>query len=209
MNFQLRHSIKWQMIGPIPLMVIAAIAAVWFTVPRLIADNATNQALLAGRIIAAQFKTLREYYTESVVDKVISGGTFKASSDHKGDAKAIPLPATMILDLSAMFPKHDVAVNLYSKFPFPNRGNRPLDAFQQEAWDFLVRNPEETYSRQEMLDGRQLYVWPWRIPWWCRLASTVTTQSQSRQRRIGNSATCVVFWKSPRSSMRSLLTARR
>src|SRR5262245_53871179 len=156
MNFQLRHSIKWQMIGPIPLMVIAAIAAVWFTVPRLIADNATNQALLAGRIIAAQFKTLREYYTESVVDKVISGGTFKASSDHKGDAKAIPLPATMILDLSAMFPKSDVAVNLYSKFPFPNRGNRPLDAFQQEAWDFLVRNPEETYSRQEMLDGRHV-----------------------------------------------------
>ena len=78
MNLQLRHSLKWQMIGPIPLMVIAAIAAVWLTVPRMIADNATNQAVLAGRTIATQFKTLREYYTESVVDKVITGGTFKA-----------------------------------------------------------------------------------------------------------------------------------
>ena len=42
MNWQLRHSLKWQMIGPIPLMVIAAIAAVWLTVPRMIADNATE-----------------------------------------------------------------------------------------------------------------------------------------------------------------------
>jgi methyl-accepting chemotaxis protein len=156
MNLQLRHSLVWQMIGPIPLMVIAAIAAAWFIVPRMISDNATNQAVLAGASIATQFKTLREYYTENVVDKILSDGTFRASSNHKGNAKTIPLPATMILDLSAMLAKQNTAINLYSKFPFPNRANRPLDAFQQEAWDFLVRNLEETYSRQEMLDGRQV-----------------------------------------------------
>ena len=156
MNLQLRHSLVWQMIGPIPLMVIAAIAAAWFIVPRMISDNATNQAVLAGASIATQFKTLREYYTENVVDKILSDGTFRASSDHKGNAKTIPLPATMILDLSAMLAKQNTAINLYSKFPFPNRENRPLDAFQQEAWDFLVRNPEETYFRQEMLDGRHV-----------------------------------------------------
>jgi len=137
-------------------MVIVAIAAVWLTVPRMIADNATNQAVLAGRTMATQFKTLREYYTESVVDKVITGGTFGASSNHKGDAKAIPLPATMILDLSAMFPKHDVAVSLYSKFPFPNRENRAARCIPTGGLDFLVRNPEETYSRREMLDGRHV-----------------------------------------------------
>jgi len=102
MNLQLRHSLKWQMIGPIPLMVIAAIAAIWFMVPRKVAESATDQAELAGRSIATQFKTLREYYTENVVDKILSEGTFRASSDHKNDARAIPLPATMILDLSAM-----------------------------------------------------------------------------------------------------------
>jgi signal transduction histidine kinase len=156
MNLQLRHSLKWQMIGPIPLMVIAAVAAIWFIVPRKIADNATDQAVLAGRTIAAQFKTLREYYTENVVDKIVSEGTFKASSDHKGDAKSIPLPATMILDLSAMLAKQQTAISLYSKFPFPNRENRPLDAFQQEAWDFLTRHPQETFPRQEMLDGKHV-----------------------------------------------------
>ena len=156
MNLQLRHSLAWQMIGPIPLMVIAAIVAIWFIVPRKIADNATDQAVLAGRSIATQFKTLREYYTENVVDKIVTEGTFKVLSDHKGDAKAIPLPATMILDLSAMLAKQNTAISLYSKFPFPNRENRPLDSFQQEAWDFLTRNPQETYSRQEILDGKQV-----------------------------------------------------
>ena len=81
MNLQLRHSLAWQMIGPIPLMVIAAIAAIWFIVPRKIADNATDQAVLAGRSIATQFKTLREYYTENVVDKIVTEGTFKVLSE--------------------------------------------------------------------------------------------------------------------------------
>jgi len=125
-------------------------------VPRKVAESASDQAVLAGRSIATQFKTLREYYTENVVDKILSEGTFRASSDHKNDARAIPLPATMILDLSAMLAKQNTAISLYSKFPFPNRAHRPLDAFQQEAWDFLVRNPEETYSRQEMLDGKHV-----------------------------------------------------
>jgi signal transduction histidine kinase len=156
MNSQQRHSLKWQMIGPIPLMVIAAVAAIWFIVPRKIADNATDQAVLAGRTIAAQFKTLREYYTENVVDKILSEGTFRVSSHHKGDAKAIPLPATMILDLSAMLAKQNTAISLYSKFPFPNRQDRLLDSFQQEAWDFLTRNPQETFARHEMLDGKQV-----------------------------------------------------
>src|SRR5262249_53551622 len=116
----------------------------------------TNQAELAGRSIATQFKTLREYYTENVVNKIVTEKTFRTSSDHKGDAKAIPLPATMILDLSAMLANSNTSINLYSKFPFPTRENRQLDPFQQEAWDFLTRNPHETYSRQEVLDGKQV-----------------------------------------------------
>jgi signal transduction histidine kinase len=156
MNVQFRHSLSWRMIVPIALAVIATIVAIGVLVPRMIASNATNQALLASRNIAAQFTTIREYYTENVVDKIVMDGTFKASSDHKGDAKAIPLPVTMIHDLSALLAKQDVAINLYSKFPFPNREDRQLDAFQQEAWDFLIKNPQEPYSRREVLSGRHV-----------------------------------------------------
>lgn len=156
MNLQLRHSLAWQMIGPIPIMVIAAIVSVWLVVPRMVADNATNQALLTARNTAALFRTIREYYSDNVVDKIVTEGTFKVTSDHKGDGKAIPLPATMVLDLSALLSRQDTTINLYSMFPFPARAGRKLDAFQQDAWDFLSRNPQEYYSRSEVRGGQQV-----------------------------------------------------
>jgi signal transduction histidine kinase len=156
MNLHLRHSLAWQMIGPIPIMVIAAIALVWLVVPRMVADNATNQALLTARNVAAQFRTIREYYADHVVDKIVTDGTFKVTAEHKGDSRAIPLPATMVLDLSALLSRQDTAINLYSAFPFPAHAGRTLDAFQQEAWNFLSRNPQGHYSRSEVQDGRHV-----------------------------------------------------
>ena len=117
--------------------------------------NATDQAVLAGRSIATQFKTLREYYTENVVDKIVNEGTFKVSSDHKGDAKAIPLPATMILDLSAYVSETEYGDQPLQRVSI-SQPRKSAARFQQEAWDFLTRNPQETYSRQEMLDGKQV-----------------------------------------------------
>jgi methyl-accepting chemotaxis protein len=161
MNLHLRHSLAWQMIGPIPVMVIAAIALVWLVVPRMVADNATHQALLTTRNVAAQFRTIREYYSDHVIDKIVTEGTFRATSDHKSDSRAIPLPATMVLDLSALLSgqdtaNQDTAINLYSMFPFPARASRKLDAFQQDAWDYLSRNPQGYYSRSEVQGGRQV-----------------------------------------------------
>src|SRR5262249_2365781 len=40
--------------------------------------------------------------------------------------------------------------------PFPNRKERHLDEFQQQAWDFLVANPTATFAREEIRDGRQV-----------------------------------------------------
>jgi signal transduction histidine kinase len=156
MNAQLPHGLGWRLIAPVLFGVIAIIAAIWLLVPRMIAANATDQAVLASRNVAAQIKTIREYYTENVIDKIVADGTFKASPDYKHDGKAIPLPATMIHDLSALLSNQNTVINLYSKFPFPNRGSRELDGFEQEAWDFLIRNPQESYSRNEVHDGKHV-----------------------------------------------------
>ena len=90
MNLQLRHSLAWQMIGPIPIMVIAAVASVWLVVPRMVADNATNQALLTASNVAAQFRTIREYYSDNVVDKIVTDGTFKVHPITRATARRFP-----------------------------------------------------------------------------------------------------------------------
>jgi methyl-accepting chemotaxis protein len=151
-----RGSLAWRLVLPIPLAIALAIGAIWVTVPRLITANAVSEAVLASRQTADQIKTFRTYYTENVVNKVVKGGAIHASFDHKTDDKAIPLPATMIQDLGNLLAKNDTTISLYSKYPFANRKDRKLDAFQQEAWDYLSTNPTATFTRQEERNGKQI-----------------------------------------------------
>jgi methyl-accepting chemotaxis protein len=151
-----RGTIAWRLLLPVPLMLIAATVAIWLVVPRIIAGNATEDAVRASQQTATQFKTIRAYYTDNVVNKVLKDGAMKPAFDHKGNDKAIPLPATFIHDLSALLSEKDTAINLYSRFPFPNRSSRQLDAYQQQAWEFLTKNPTATFSRNETRNGRNV-----------------------------------------------------
>jgi methyl-accepting chemotaxis protein len=126
-----RNSLAWRIVLPVPLAMVLAIVAIWVFVPRLIADNAIDEAVNASRQTAAEFKTIRGYYTEKVVNKVVKNGAMRAAVEHAGDAKAIPLPATMIHDLSELLSKNDTTVSLYSKYPWPNRARRSATA---SAW---------------------------------------------------------------------------
>jgi methyl-accepting chemotaxis protein len=151
-----RNSLAWRLVLPIPLALVAAIALTWIVVPRLITSNAVDEAVRASEQTAEQFKTIRAYYTQSVVNKVVKTGSMQASFDHKANDKMIPLPATFVQDLSALLAEKDTTIGLYSKYPFANRKDRKLDAFQQEAWDFLSANPKATFSRSDERNGKQI-----------------------------------------------------
>jgi methyl-accepting chemotaxis protein len=149
-------SLAWRLLLPVPLTVIIATALIWTVVPRLVASMAVNDATLGGQQVAAQFKTIRGYYTTNVVNKVVAEGTFKASFDHKNNPKVIPLPATFVHDLSALLADKDTTINLYSIYPFPIFKDRKLDDFQQQAWDYLSTRPTAVFSREEQRDGKQV-----------------------------------------------------
>jgi methyl-accepting chemotaxis protein len=149
-----RRSLAWRIILPVPLTIILAVGLIWATVPRIVASMAMNDATLANQQVATEFKTIRAYYSEYVVNKVLKGGVFTATHDHKTNDNAIPVPATFVHDLSAALRDNDTTVQLFSPFPFPDRRDRKLDEFQQQAWDYLTANPDSTYSRTETRDGR-------------------------------------------------------
>src|SRR5579883_402428 len=121
-----RRSITWQLVLPVPIVLLICIGVIWYLVPSMVARNALDSAIASATQTVKQFKALRAYYTEKVVNKVTAGGAFKAAIDHSADPKAIPLPATMIQDLSALLAKEDTTVHLYSAFPFRNRKDRKL-----------------------------------------------------------------------------------
>jgi methyl-accepting chemotaxis protein len=149
-----RRSLAWRLALPVPLILIVALALTWWIVPRIVESMATNDAFLANKQVAAEFKTIRAYYTENVVSKVLKQSSLKSSYDHKTNDMAIPLPATLLHDLSALLADKDTAIYLYSQYPFPDRKDRKLDDFQREAWDYLNANPAATFSRVEMRDGK-------------------------------------------------------
>ena len=152
-----RHdSLAWRLIVPVPIAVMVAVVVIWVTVPRLIDNMAMSDAILANQQIAAQFKTIRTYYTEKIVHKVVKGGAFQANVDHLSNDKVIPLPATFLHDLGAALKDRDTTVALFSQFPFPDRKDRNLDDFQEQAWAFLAAHPEETFAQAEVRDGKHI-----------------------------------------------------
>ena len=152
----MKWGIVWQMLLPIPVVGGLAIIGAAIVVPRLISQNAVASAIEQARQTVNEFKVLRGYYTSEVVAKVKSAGSVKVSFDHKGVPGTIPLPATMILDLSELLQKQGTSLQLYSPFPFPNRAGRKLDAFDNAAWDYLSKNPDGVFQRREMLGGKDV-----------------------------------------------------
>lgn len=147
-------SILFKLAVPIPVVIVISLALAWVLVPRSMSQNAISAASESALQTVNQFKKIRGYYTKYVIADVKGSGTVKPGIDHKDDPSVIPLPATFVHDVSGLLAEEQTTVGLYSAFPFPGRADRELDPFMQEAWDYLVANPEESYQAVEERDGQ-------------------------------------------------------
>jgi PAS domain S-box-containing protein len=146
----------WHGVLSIPLLLGLLMLGSWFLLSSLTVDNARDNATASARATVSHFKKIREYYTSHVISKVLRDGNLEPTVDHKTNPRGVPLPATLVHDLSALMAHEDTSLNLYSTFPFPNRRERQLDEFQTEAWDFLVRNPDDIFTRDMAVDGKRV-----------------------------------------------------
>ena len=150
----LSRSLFWKLFIPVGTLLLICGITAGILVPSMIQSNAEQDAVVVAQDTVKQFKTLRKYYTENVVAKVIAKNALKPTFDHQGNPDAIPLPATMIHDLSELFKQDGMEMKLYSPLPFPNRQGRKLDQFGEDAWKFLNANPTKTFYRTETINGR-------------------------------------------------------
>lgn len=114
-----------------------------------------DESIAHAKSTVAQYKLLRSYYTTNVVAKIKKNTTLDVSYDHRQKDTTIPLPATMIHELSEEFSRsaEGTRLNLYSLYPFPNRRDRMLDDFAEEALKFLERWPDKEFVRVEKVNG--------------------------------------------------------
>ena len=146
MNFKLANTRLWLFFVPLPL-IAGLILYTFSSVSQKLIENVYQTAEQNATQIVNQFKTLRGYYTKNVIVPVKQSGGLTPSFDHKDDPGRIPLPATMVHEVSQLLEKQDTTINLFSIYPFPNRQDRQLSEFQQQAWEYLTKNPDETFVR--------------------------------------------------------------
>ncbi|OPX55856.1 Methyl-accepting chemotaxis protein [Oceanospirillum multiglobuliferum] len=146
--------------GKMAVPIVALIALISLVlalfIPSQLHKTVVDAVIENSQGTVSEFKTLRKYYTENVIKKVLGTENLRPDSNHKDNPNKVPLPATMIHDLSALMESQGLSIKLYSAYPFPNRASRKLDSFEQNAWDQLVRSPDQTISEQFESNGRTI-----------------------------------------------------
>ena len=148
-------------LGKLMLVILVAQGAlVWSLFKDM--QGQTSEAAVATAVENAkatinQYKLLRAYYAKNVISKAKSDSELKISFDHKDQSGTIPLPATMIHDLSKQLSEsgNGIELKLYSKYPFPNRTGRQIDDFGSKALAALEANPDEAFVQEDLADGHQ------------------------------------------------------
>ncbi|MBP3960627.1 DUF3365 domain-containing protein [Gemmata sp. G18] len=146
------------MLAPVVLVVCATTAVVVYQTWQGTRDETITNSIANARNNIEQFKALRSYYTNNVVQKVSAGSKLRVSYDHKDKADTIPLPATFIHDMGAELSQREsgLKLRLYSAHPFPNRNGRVLDPFGKDALAHFNANPQaETFTRVEQVNGEE------------------------------------------------------
>ena len=100
----------------------------------------------------------RNFYAQELVPRASRAGV-DITHDYKNRDNALPLPATLTIELGHYMSGVDggTQVRLYSDLPFPWRaGQRELDDFQKQALIHLKSNPDLPFVREEVLNGQRV-----------------------------------------------------
>jgi adenylate cyclase len=129
----------------ISLLVVVLLGlpiAVWLDVRSLTHALVERQANDMNSMIT----NIRRYYSINVVARVLSqhGGETKVVHNYDAVPGAIPIPATLSLELGDVIGRRDsnVAYRFISDFPFRDRAAHILDAFERSSLKALRANPE-------------------------------------------------------------------
>jgi two-component system sensor histidine kinase/response regulator len=121
-----------------------------------LSSHLIKSAALEGTIWYSEALTeLRTLYTSEVVIPAQTSG-IEVTHDYRAKKGAIPLPATLSLELGKRITDkgHGVQVRLYSDYPFPWRTDGgPRDDFEREALQYLRQHPDQPFTQIEDFRG--------------------------------------------------------
>jgi|GEM_PF-1979190 len=103
---------------------------------------------VTAKAYASSITTFRNFYS-SVILEGIHDSDVEITHEYKSRKNAIPIPATMSIDLIEFLNAREAQVNLriVSRYPFPWRADRELSSFENSAIDYFTTTSNESYTR--------------------------------------------------------------
>lgn len=152
----MRHSIKRQLLLPVAILTILMAVIIYSFLIIKNEENIVNSVATYTKSTLTQYKYLREYYNHEIVSVLNEHSNAKMDIFSKKEKGTIPLPATLIQDLSSYIngKNSGTTIKFYSKYPFPNRENRVLGEFEQKAMEYFEKNKFQTFYERAMYEGK-------------------------------------------------------
>ena len=130
----------------IALLLVGLPIAVWLDLSDLVEANLRRQASDVNSIISS----VRHYYANNVVGRILaSPGTTKVVHNYKDYPGAIPIPATLSLELGKVVSEQqkNIKYRFVSDYPFQNRTPHAFDEFETDALSRLRQNSNQQLTR--------------------------------------------------------------
>lgn len=142
------------------IMILTLFAVVllglMYYVPSSVQAFSENTAVKHATRTLQQFSIFREYYTNSVVKKAVANKQLLVTHNHKNLSNGIPLPATMIKDLSDKYQSMGMSIKLFSPYKFKHRTPATLDQTENLIWEGVLKKPNVVFSETKEEDGAML-----------------------------------------------------
>ena len=126
----------------IAVLLLALPLAVWLDLTNLAEVALRRQASDLNSVITS----VRGYYATNVVARVLANpGSTQVVHNYESIPGAIPIPATLSLELGKVIgaQQENISYRFVSDFPFKNRAPHQLDEFEKGALQSLRSNPNQ------------------------------------------------------------------
>ncbi len=130
------------------------LVALFVLVDRHQADIAERNLIRSAEIMSENISDFRAYYSQEIISNLRDSDVV-VSHQYREIEGAVPLPATMSIELGEYLDKKESAVRfrMYSDMPFPWRGDRVLDQFQKNALRAVQADPSQSVTETVAIDG--------------------------------------------------------
>jgi signal transduction histidine kinase len=135
--------------GYLVLVIALAIAESWWHAEAV----KKTTAIEAAESYSQALTTFRNFYSNEIVPRAQRAGAI-VTYDYHDKPAALPLPATMTIELGERLSRDGAFFRMYSTLPFPHRADRTLDSVEQEALAALTADPKHPFTLFEDRNGR-------------------------------------------------------